>query len=222
MQVFNATLRRMDYEFIKTAFLTLFVAIDPPGLAAIFVALTAHMNRSERKATAFRSVTIAFCILLAAALGGQPLLNLLGIGIPAFRIAGGLLLFWIAAEMIFERRQERKSHAAEEAISHDHFTTIAAFPLAIPLMAGPGAITATILQASLAGASWLNLAIIIAILAVVLMSCLAVFLMANPIDRLMGTTGRVVLTRLLGVLLASMAIQTIGDGIVGFIRNAQL
>lgn len=222
MRLFNVTLGAMDYEFTKTAFLTLFVAIDPPGLAAIFVALTAHMSRVERKSTAYRSVTIAFCILLAAALGGQPLLNLLGIGIPAFRIAGGLLLFWIAAEMIFERRQERKSHAAEEMVSHEHFATIAAFPLAIPLMAGPGAITATILQASIAGDNWLNLGIIIAILAIVLFICLLVFLLANPIDRLMGTTGRVVLTRMLGVLLAAMAIQTIGDGIVGFIRHTQL
>lgn len=211
----------MDYEFIKTAFLTLFVAIDPPGLAAIFVALTAHMSRSERKSTAYRSVTIALCILAAAALGGQALLNMLGIGIPAFRIAGGMLLFWIAAEMIFERRQQRKTHAAEEAIAHDHYSTIAAFPLAIPLMAGPGAITATILQASNAG-GWLNLAILISIILLILFSCLLVFLMANPIDRILGTTGRVVLTRLLGVLLAAMAIQSVGDGIVAFIAAAAL
>ena len=206
----------MEFEFIKTAFLTLFVAVDPPGLAAIFVALTAHMTRAERKGTAYRSVTIAFFILLAAAAGGKPLLSMLGIGIPAFRIAGGLLLFWIAVEMVFERRQERKAHSAEEAIAHDHFTTIAAFPLAIPLMAGPGAITATILQASKAGGDWLNLAALVVIIAVVLLSCLLVFLMANPIDRLMGTTGRVVLTRLLGVLLAAMAVQTVGDGVVAF------
>ncbi|MCH2546485.1 MAG: MarC family protein [Alphaproteobacteria bacterium] len=212
----------MEFEFIKTAFLTLFVAIDPPGLAAIFVALTAHMNKVERKATAIRAVTIAFCILMAAALGGQALLSMLGIGIPAFRIAGGMLLFWIAAEMIFERRQERKTHAAEEAIAHDHFTTIAAFPLAIPLMAGPGAITATILQSSNVGNDWIALGALIGILFVVLLICLLVFLMANPLDRLLGTTGRIVLTRLLGVLLAALAIQTVGDGIVAFIRHAAI
>lgn len=206
----------MDYEFIKTAFLTLFVAIDPPGLAAIFVALTAHMTREERKGTAYRSVVIAFCILLAAAAGGQPLLEMLGIGIPAFRIAGGLLLFWIAAEMVFERRQERKAHSAEETVAHDHYTTIAAFPLAIPLMAGPGAITATILQASKAGGDWVNLAMLVVILVAVLFICLLVFLMANPIDRFMGMTGRVVLSRLLGVLLAAMAVQVVGDGVMAF------
>lgn len=216
MRIFDDRMRRMEYEFIKTAFLTLFVAIDPPGLAAIFVALTAHMNREDRRGTAFRSVTIAFFILVAAAAGGKPLLEMLGIGIPAFRIAGGLLLFWIAVEMVFERRQERKTHAAEEAIAHDDFTTIAAFPLAIPLMAGPGAITATILQASAAGGSWMNLAALVVLIALILLSCLLVFLMANPIDRLMGTTGRVVLTRLLGVLLAAMAVQTVGDGITSF------
>lgn len=140
----------MDYEFIKTAFLTMFVAVDPPGLAAIFVALTAHMTGLERKSTAFRAVVIAFIILFLAALGGKPLLAALGIGIPAFRIAGGLLLFYIAFEMVFERRQERKSQSADE-IAHEHPNSIAAFPLAIPLMAGPGAITATILQASNAG-----------------------------------------------------------------------
>lgn len=205
----------MDIEFIKTAFLTLFVAVDPPGLAAIFVALTAHMTALERKGTAFRSVTIAFFILFAGALGGKPLLSALGISIPAFRIAGGMLLFYIAFEMVFERRQERKSNTAD-TIAHEHPNSIAAFPLAIPLMAGPGAITATILQASKAGGDWLNFAALIGILAIIMLSCLIVFLLANPIDRMLGQTGRVVLTRLLGVLLAAMAIQTIGDGVHAF------
>lgn len=208
-----------DIEFLKTAFLTLFVAVDPPGLAAIFVALTAHMTALERKSTAYRSVIIAFCILAAGALGGKPLLEALGISIPAFRIAGGLLLFYIAFEMVFERRQERKSSNAED-IAHEHPNAIAAFPLAIPLMAGPGAITATILQASNAG-HWLNLAALFGILFVIMLSCLVVFLLANPIDRFLGQTGRVILTRLLGVLLAAMAIQTIGDGISNFILNLQ-
>lgn len=208
----------MDLEFLKTAFLTLFVAVDPPGLAAIFVALTAHMTAVDRKSTAYRSVVIAFFILAAGALGGAPLLSALGISIPAFRIAGGLLLFYIAFEMVFERRQERKSSNAED-IAHEHPNSIAAFPLAIPLMAGPGAITATILQASNAGGSWLNLAGLFGILFVIMLSCLLVFLAANPIDRMLGQTGRVILTRLLGVLLAAMAIQTIGDGIANFILN---
>lgn len=208
----------MDYEFFKSAFVTMFVAIDPPGLAAIFVALTAHMTALERKSTAYRAVTIAFSILAAAAFAGKPLLSALGISIPAFRIAGGLLLFYIAFEMVFERRQERKSNSAD-TIAHEHPNSIAAFPLAIPLMAGPGAITATILQASNAGGDWLNLIGLVVILAVILAACLAVFLMANPIDRLMGQTGRVILNRLLGVLLAAMAIQIMGDGIFAFVEH---
>lgn len=208
----------MNIELYKTAFLTMFVALDPPGLAPVFITLTSHMSAENRKGTAIHASLIAFCILAGAAICGQPLLHALGIGIPAFRIAGGLLLFWIAAEMVFERREERKAHSAEQTISHDHYKSIAAFPLAIPLMAGPGAITATILQASRASGSWVDFAVLIAILMVVTLSCLAVFLMASRIDRMLGHTGRVVLSRLLGVLLAAMAVQTVGDGVLSFQR----
>lgn len=207
---------RMDYEFFKTALVTLFVAVDPPGLAAIFLGLTAGMKAAHRKRTAYRSVTIAFGILVAAALGGEKLLDMLGISIPAFRIAGGLLLFYIAAEMVFEKRTERKENSAEAAIEHDHPDDIAAFPLAIPLMAGPGAITATILQASATQGNITNFAGLIVVIALVIGSCLAVFLMANPIDRVLGTTGRLVLSRLLGVILAAMAVQIVGDGVLSF------
>jgi len=206
----------MDLIFFKTAFVTLFVAVDPPGLAAIFLGLTAAMNASDRLRTARRSVVIAFAILFAAAIGGEPLLSMLGIGIPAFRIAGGMLLFLIAIEMVFEKREERKTHTAEEAIAHDHPHDIAAFPLAIPLMAGPSAITATILQASTASGNPMNFAALIVIIGLVIGSCYGVFRLSATIDRLLGATGRVVLSRLLGVLLAAMAVQTIGDGILAF------
>lgn len=206
----------MEMEFIKTAFVTLFVAVDPPGLAAIFLSVTAGFTLAQRKTAAVRSVTIAFAILVAAALGGQPLLDMLGISIPAFRIAGGLLLFYIAAEMVFEKRNERKSNSAENTLALDHPHDIAAFPLAIPLMAGPGAITATILQASAAHGSYWNFAALIAVIGVVIGSCLVVFLLATPIDKLLGSTGRAVLSRLLGVLLAAMAVQIVGDGVMAF------
>ncbi|MES2985420.1 MAG: MarC family protein [Pseudomonadota bacterium] len=206
----------MDMEFIKNAFITMFVALDPPGLIAIFLGLTAHMTRTDRKATAYRAVVVAFGILAAAALCGQMVLELLGITIPAFRIAGGLLLFYIAFEMVFEKREPRKSHAAEETIEHDHPKNIAVFPLAIPMMAGPGAITATILQASNAGDNWLNQLGLIMVLAAVVACCLVSFLLANQMDRLLGNTGRIVLSRLLGLLLAALAIQIIGDGVLAF------
>lgn len=206
----------MDLEFIKNAFITMFVALDPPGLIAIFLGLTAHMSLGDRKATAYRAVVVAFGILAAAALCGQMVLELLGITIPAFRIAGGLLLFYIAFEMVFEKREPRKSHSAEEAIEHDHPKNIAVFPLAIPMMAGPGAITATILQASKAAENWMNMAALIGVLAAVVFCCLISFLLANQFDRILGSTGRIVLSRLLGLLLAALAVQIVGDGITAF------
>ncbi len=205
----------MDFEFIKTAFITMFVAIDPPGLIAIFLSLTAHMSIADRKITAFHSVTVALVVLIAAALGGEAVMRLLGISVPAFRIAGGLLLFYIAFEMVFEKRVERKTNTADEAI-HDHPKNIAVFPLAIPMMAGPGAITATIIQAGAAGGSVINTVGFLFVLAAVIGSCLVCFLLANRLDRYLGNTGRVVLSRLLGLLLAALAIQIIGDGILAF------
>lgn len=205
----------MDIAYIKSAFVTLFVAVDPLGLATIFLGLTAHMTLRDQRSTAFRSVIIAFCILVAAGLGGQPLLEMLGIGMPAFRIAGGLLLFSIAAEMVFERREDRKAHTAEAA-TKESIGKIAAFPLAIPLMAGPGAITATILLASAAQHSWMDMLLLLAILFAVMLCCLIVFLLATPLNRLLGTIGKVVFSRLLGILLAAMAVQIIGDGVLAF------
>lgn len=209
----------LDLNFIKTALITLFVAIDAPGLAPIFLALTASMTPEQRKSTAYRSVMIAFWILTIAALCGENLLLALGISMPAFRVAGGLLLFSIAAEMVFEKREQRKVQSAESSMAHDHFRSIAAFPLAMPLMAGPGAITATILQANHVQGDWVNMAGLVVVIAASVLSCLLVFLLATRIDRLLGSTGRVILSRLLGVILAAMAVQIIGDGIVAFIHT---
>ncbi len=206
----------MDAEFLKTTLVTLFVAVDPPGLAAIFLALTGHMTAADRRSTAFHSVFVATAVLCAMALVGQPVLEALGISMPAFRIAGGLLLFYIAAEMVFEKREQRKNETAEQTIAHDHFKTIATFPLAIPLMAGPGAITATIIQASNTQGNTLNMLALFGVLLLVMGSCLAVFLIANRIDRLLGMTGRIVLSRLLGLLLAALAVQIVGDGVTAF------
>jgi multiple antibiotic resistance protein len=206
----------MDIEFLKTALLTMFVAVDPPGLAPVFLSLTAHLTLAQRKSTALRAVVIAFCILAASALAGKGFLESLGIGMPAFRIAGGLLLFIIAVEMVFEKREQRRTHSAEVAVAHDHHKSIAAFPLAMPLMAGPGAITATILQASNTHGDMMNMVGLIGVLFLVIFSCLPVFVLAGRIDKFLGTSGRVILSRLLGVLLAAMAVQIIGDGVVAF------
>ena len=128
---------------IFNAFVTILVTIDPPGLAPLFLALTPGMTRSERSQVAIRSVVIGFAVLALFALAGPAILAVFGITLPAFRVAGGLLLFFIAFEMIFERRQDRKERSADTAVTRDHIRNIAAFPLAIPLMAGPGAISAS-------------------------------------------------------------------------------
>jgi multiple antibiotic resistance protein len=202
----------MYADYLASALATLLVTVDPVGLAPIFLSVTRGMTAGERRGVAVRAALIAFGILAFFGLAGEVFLRLLGIGLPAFRIAGGLLLFWIAFEMVFERRADRKQHAAEVAITQDHIRYVAAFPLAIPLLAGPGAITAMILLAGRADGSPLALALLLALLAAVMLACLVVFAAAEPTARLLGVTGQAVLTRLLGVILAALAVQFVIDG----------
>jgi multiple antibiotic resistance protein len=194
------------------AFTTLLVTIDPPGLVPIFLGLTSGMSRSQRKQVALRSSVIAFIILAVFALFGASVLGVLGISIGAFRIAGGLLLFWIAFEMVFERRQDRKEKTSEVAITKDHIQNIAVFPLALPLIAGPGAISATILLAGSLPTS-VERAQLLIVIAGNLLLMLAALLIADRLDRFLGVTGRAILTRLLGVILAALAAQFVVDGV---------
>lgn len=203
----------MLFDFISAALVTLLVTLDPVALAPIFVSLTRGMNKDERRRVSTRACLIAFCILAFFGLGGEVLLRLLGVGIPAFRISGGLLLFWIAFEMVFERRNERKQHTAEVAITEDHIRNVAAFPLAIPLMAGPGAITAVILLAGRADGNLVYLSSLLILIALGVISCFIVFAAAERVAGWLGVTGNVVLTRLLGVILAGLAVQFIIDGV---------
>ena len=199
-------------EAMLNAFTTLLVTTDPPGLAPIFIGLTVGMTAAQRRQTAWRGTIIAFGILTVFALTGSTILSLLGISMPAFRIAGGLLLFFIAFEMIFEKRQDRKEKTTETAITKDHIHNLAVFPLAIPLISGPGAISATVL---LAGnhPTPMDRVELIAVLAVVSFILLAALLIADRIDHLLGQTGRAILTRLLGVLLSALAVQFVIDGL---------
>ena len=197
---------------LASAAVTLLVTVDPIGLGPIFLGLTRGLNGVERRSVGTRAALIAFVVLLAFGLCGEALLRLLGVGLPAFRVAGGILLFWIAFEMVFERRSDRKQGTAEAAVVADHIRDIAAFPLAIPLMAGPGAITAIMLLAGRAGGDPLRLASLGAITAAVVLSCLVVFLAADRVARLLGTTGQTVLSRLLGIVLAALAVQFVADG----------
>jgi multiple antibiotic resistance protein len=203
----------MSLDFLKTAFVTLLVTVDPPGLAPVFLGLTFGMAHSVKREIALRATLIAFAILAAFAFGGGALMNALGISIPAFRIAGGLLLFYIAFEMIFELRRERKREFASDAVEIDHVKDLAAFPLAIPLMSGPGSITATILLTGRANGDWRALAGLMAIVALVMLLCYATFLLAQQVGRLLGTTGNLVLSRMLGVVLAALAVQFVIDGV---------
>ncbi|MDI7923086.1 MarC family protein [Ferirhizobium litorale] len=198
-------------DLLINAVTTLLVTLDPPGLAPIFLGLTIGMNREQRKQVAVRGSLIAFGILTVFALFGASVLGILGISMGAFRIAGGMLLFWISFEMIFEKRQERKEKTSEMAITKDHLQNIAVFPLALPLIAGPGSISATILLAtSMPGA--IEKAALIVVLSLCMLLVLGTLVVAERIDRFLGVTGRAILTRLLGVILAALAIQFVIDG----------
>jgi multiple antibiotic resistance protein len=202
----------MPVEFVISALVTLLVVVDPLGLVPSFIAITHGLPEPARRRVALRAALIAAAILAGSALVGDWLLRTLAISLPAFRIAGGLLLFSIASEMVFGVRIERQSRQAEEAIE-EHVRNIAAFPLAIPLMAGPGAITATVLLAGRADGAPLRIAMLLAIVAVVLALCLLVFVLASRIAGFIGVTGNVVLSRLLGVILAALAVQYVIDGV---------
>jgi multiple antibiotic resistance protein len=202
----------MPFDFAIPALLTLIVVVDPVGLVPTFLAVTEGLPRALRRSVAVRSSVIAGLILIGAALIGDWLLRTLAISLPAFRIAGGLLLFSIASEMVFGVRIRREAEAAEEAIE-EHARNIAAFPLAIPLLAGPGAITATVLLAGRTGGDPKLIALLIAVVVLVAACCFLAFLFAERIGRYLGLTGNIVLSRLLGVLLAALAVQYVVDGV---------
>ncbi|MGB6963331.1 MAG: MarC family protein [Xanthobacteraceae bacterium] len=202
----------MLLDFAISAFVTVFVVVDPIAMAPTFLAVTDGMPNDSRKSVALRASVIAGIILTGTALVGERLLVLFGISLPAFRIAGGLLLFWIAAEMVFGVRSRHEGEAAEQAME-ERVRNVAAFPLAIPLLAGPGAIAATVLLAGRAGGDWRLLGALVAVEVAVAASCLLTFRLAERISGFLGVTGNIVLSRLLGVLLAALAVQYVVDGI---------
>jgi multiple antibiotic resistance protein len=208
----NSKFLRMLVDNLISQFVTLFVVVDPIGLAPIFLSVTHGLSHQVRRRIAVRACLIAAIILLGFAVGGDRLLRALGITIPAFRIAGGLLLFATAFDMVLGWRSEREARTAEQALE-ERVHNIAAFPLAIPLMAGPGAITATVLLAGQAARSPPQLAMLLGIVASILIICALVFLSASRIEGFLGVTGNVVLSRLLGVLLAALAVQYVVDGV---------
>lgn len=203
-------------DFFVSAFVTLLVVVDPLGLAPTFLAVTNELPARARRLVGLRAPVIAGVILVGAALFGQWLLTRLGISLPAFRIAGGLQLFSIASEMVFGVRNQRQTRTAEQAIE-EQVRNVAAFPLAIPLMAGPGAITATVLLGGQASGHPDRLALLVGVIVIVIGISALVFFAAAQIGRLIGTTAAAVLSRLLGVVLAALAVQYVIDGIRGVI-----
>jgi multiple antibiotic resistance protein len=202
----------MPLEFAISALVTLLVVLDPVGLAPMFLGITGGLSPGYRRRVAARACLIAGAILIGAALIGDWLLRQLGITLPAFRIAGGLLLFAIAFEMVFGLRFEHDAKTAEQAVE-EHIHHMAAFPLAIPLLAGPGALTATILLAGQAGGRPEWVASLLGVIVVALIACMAAFLAAGRIGKLLGVTGNIVMSRLLGVVLAALAAQYVIDGV---------
>jgi multiple antibiotic resistance protein len=201
----------MPVDIALTAFVTLFVVIDPVSTTPIFVALTMGMAPAERRRIAVRAVAIGLGLLVLFGIAGESLLDLVGIEMPAFRIAGGLLLYLTALEMLFGRRGERRGKSAEQPTPDP-----SVFPLAIPLIAGPGAFATIIL---LMGQHQGNLAAQAAVLGMmlgVMAITYALFMAAGPIERLLGPTGINVVTRLLGMLLAALAVQFVMDGLQDF------
>ncbi len=196
-------------EFV-TAFVTLFVVVDPIGLVPLFLALTQGMSASMRRTVGIRALIIAAILLTAFGLFGDALLRGIGISMPAFRIAGGVLLFLTALDMLFERRTQRREGQSAEP----HAPDPSVFPLATPLLAGPGAMATMILLAG-SGTGGLHLAAVMAVMALVLACVFVLFLLATPLERALGRTGTMVVTRLLGMLLAALAVQFILDGLRG-------
>jgi multiple antibiotic resistance protein len=201
-------------DFLTSSLVTLYVVADPLLLSALFLGLTSGMSQSERREVAWRGPLIAFGILVAVGLGGATLLSLLGISLSAFRIAGGLLLLWTAWEMVFDRLGPRLQATADMAVGIDHVKNVAAFPLAIPLIAGPGAITAMILLAGRTGGEVEYGVILFGVAALVMGTIYLSFLSAERISRALGVTGRAVSTRMLGIVLAALAVQFMIDGVL--------
>ena len=201
-------------ELFVSAFITLFVVIDPPGCAPIYAGLTKGAAQGQRTVMAVRATLIAAAILLVFALFGEDLLSALHIELSAFRIAGGLMLFWIAWEMVFEKRTQRREERAEKVAASPQVEDVSVFPMAMPMLAGPGAIAAIMLLMNEATGLDQSL-VVLAALGAVLVLTMAALVAAGPLMRVFGDRVEAVITRLLGVLLAALAAQYVIDGLRG-------
>ena len=204
-------------ELFLSAFITLFVVLDPPGCAPIYAGLTSGASPQLKRSMAIRACVIAGAILLVFALFGERLLAALHIELDSFRTAGGIMLFLIALDMVFEKRTQRREERAEKVIAEHEgpeVDDVSVFPMAMPMLAGPGAIASIMLLAGAADGIEEQLVVLAALLAVLVLTLLAL-LAAGPLMKLVGARVETVVTRLLGVLLAALAAQYVFDGIRG-------
>ena len=204
----------MEFEFFITSFVALFIIIDPIGITPVFIALTQGMGKKVRRRIALRSIAVSAFVISLFIIFGETVLGFIGISMPAFRIAGGILLFLTALDMLFQRRSKRRENQTENELIDDP----SVFPLAIPLITGPGAIATVILiTGSKPGLVGIISTGIISTL--VLFTVFVFFSAADGIERLLGKTGIDVLTRLLGMLLAALSVQFVIEGIIDFFPN---
>ncbi len=199
-------------DLYVSALITFFVVIDPPGCAPIYAGLTTGASPAHSRAMAVRAVLVASIILLVFALFGEDLLRALGIGLDAFRIAGGIMLFLIALEMVFEKRTQRREDRAEKVRQTPEVEDVSIFPMAMPMIAGPGSIASVMLLMS-QNEGIDRALVVLAALATILALTLAALIAAGPIMRVLGAKVETVITRLLGVLLAALAAQFVIDGV---------
>jgi multiple antibiotic resistance protein len=199
-------------ELFISAFVTFFVVIDPPGCAPIFSSLTAGTDAAHRRAMAIRSVLVASGILFVFAVFGEDLLGALGISLDAFRVAGGIMLFLIALDMVFEKRTERRENRAQDVKDNPEHEDISIFPMAIPMIAGPGSIASVMLLMAKSNGLTESL-IVLGALAAMLVLTLISLLLAGPLMKLLGYRVEAMITRILGVVLAALAAQFVIDGI---------
>jgi len=209
----------MDWQTLLYNFITLMVVLDPVGTSAVFAALTPDMDSRQRRYTAEKATMLSTLILVVFAFVGAKLLAAMGVSLAAFRIAGGLMLFFLAIDMVFARPSGFRSSTAAENRETEERHDITVFPLAFPLIAGPGAMTTVVLLMGRANGHPLQVISVLGVLLTVLMVVLVLLYTASGVRRLIGVTGSNVITRVLGIILAALAVQFVLDGLVEVFKN---